>query len=178
MNKLTFSHDSQTVPIPSNHRIVRYHTFDWVDESGHIHLVYEPVYERIHKLQTVYWYKDQRVYLVNDEFLAYDCEGNVITVDPSQLNRLNQDEINMFFVLLSNNGFTIKKGELVSSVYYFPRYATQYGFQPTKGTVGDAMWKLYKDWGEAFDHKQDCINWCNHLNSVMRRNYPEITSND
>ena len=175
MNKLTFSHDSQTVPIPSNHRIVRYHTFDWVDESGHIHLVYEPVYERIHKLQTVYWYKGQRVFLVNDDLLAYDCEGNTIKVESDQLGRLSQDETNMFFVLLSNNGFTIEKGELVSRVYYFPSYATLIGFQPRKGIVGDSMWERYKNWGEAFDYKQDCINWCNHLNSVMRRNYPHIT---
>ena len=178
MNKLTFSHDSQTVPIPSNHRIVRYHTFDWVDASGYIHLVYEPVYERIHKLQTVYWCKDQRVYLVNDDFLAYDCEGNTIEVDPNHLERLSQDETNMFFVLLSNNGFIIEKGELISNVYYFPIYSSQFGFQPRKGAVGDYKWKQYMDWGEAFDLKQDCINWCNHINSAMRRNYPEITSND
>lgn len=175
MNKLTFSHDSQTVLIPSNHRIVRYHTFDWVDGSGHIHLVYEPVYERIHKLQTVYWYKDQRVYLVNDDLLAYDCEGNTIKVESDHLGRINQDETNMFFVLLSKNGFTIEKGELVSRFYYFPQYATLIGFQPRKGIVGDSIWGRYRDWGEAFNHKQDCINWCNHLNSVMRRNYPEIT---
>ena len=175
MSKLTFSHDSQTVPIPSNHRILRYHTFDWIDESGHIHLVYEPVYERIHKLKTVYWYKDQRVYLVNDEFLAYDCEGNTIKVDPNHLDSINEAESNMFFVLLSNNGFVIEKDELISKVYYFPAYVTQFGFQPKKGTVGDSKWKQYTDWGEAFDLKQDCINWCNHLNSVMRRNYPEIT---
>lgn len=177
MNKFTFSfsHYSQTIPIPSNHHLVRYHTFNWVDESGNVHLVYEPVYERIHKLHIVYWYKDQRVYLVNDDFLAYDCEGNAIKVESNHLKSLNQDETNMFFVLLSNNGFVIKKGELVSSVYYHPVYTTQYGFQPGKGTIGDDRWKQYKDWGEAFDHKQDCINWCNHLNSVMRRNYPEIT---
>lgn len=178
MNKFTFSHDSQTIPIPSNHRIIRYRTFNWVDESGNDHLVYEPVYERIHKLQTIYWYKDQRVFLVNDDFLAYDCEGNTIKVDPRHLKRLNQDETNMFFVLLSNNGFVITKGELVSSVYYIPVYTTQYGFQPEKARVGDSRWKQYKDWGEAFDNKQDCINWCNHINSVLRRNYPEITSND
>lgn len=175
MSKLTFSHDSQTIPIPSNHRIVRYHTFDWVDESGHIHLVYEPVYERIHKLQTVYWYKDQRVYLVNDDLLAYDCEGNTIKVESDYLGRISQDETNMFFVLLSSNGFTIEKGELVSKVYYFSAYTTQLGFQPRKGIVGDSLWRQYKDWGEAFDYKQDCINWCNHLNNALRRNYPEIT---
>ena len=178
MNKLTFSHDSQKVPIPSNHRIVRYHTFDWVDASGHIHLVYEPVYERIHKLQTVYWYKNQRVFLANDELLAYDCEGNTIKVEPSLLEDSDQNETNMFFVLLSLSGFAIEKGELVSKIYHFPVYSTQFGFQPKQGTVGDSKWKQYKDWGEAFDLKKDCINWCNHLNSVMRRNYPEISSND
>lgn len=175
MSKLTFSHDSQTVPIPSNHRILRYHTFDWIDESGHIHLVYEPVYERIHKLHTVYWYKDQRIYLVNDEFLAYDCEGNTIKIDPNHLDSINQAESNMFFVLLSNNGFIIKKGELVSSAYYYPVYSVYTGFQPVKGVIGDRNFKQYKDWGEAFDCRQDCINWCNHLNNALRRNYPEIT---
>lgn len=178
MNKLTFSHYSQEIPIPSNHRIVRYHTFDWTDESGNIHLVYEPVYERIHKLQTVYWYKDQRVFLANDEFLVYTCEGNTIKVDPDHLEYLDQNEINMFFVLLSYSGFVIEKGELISKVYYFPAYARESGFQPKQGTVGDSKWKQYMDWGEAFDLKKDCINWCNHLNAVMRRNYPEIPSND
>lgn len=178
MSKLTFSQDSQTIPVPSNHRIVRYRIFDWVDESGHIHCVYEPIYERIHKLQTVYWHKDQRVFLVNDEFLAYDCEGNTIKVDPNHLKYINPVETGMFFALLSNNGFVIKKGELIPSIYYFPVYTTLYGFQPETGTVGDSKWKQYKDWGEAFDDKQDCINWCNHINSVLRRNYSEIKSND
>jgi hypothetical protein len=172
---ISYSHKTKTIPVLSNHRVVEYNIFDWTDSSGHIHLVYEPVYERIHKLQTVYWYKDQRVFLVNDEFLAYDCEGNTIKVDPSHLKRLDQNETNMFFVLLSNNGFTIEKGELVSRVYYFPEYATLIGFQPRKGIVGDSMWEQYKNWGEAYEYKQDCINWCNHLNSVMRRKYPTIT---
>lgn len=175
MNKLTFSHDSQTIPIPSNHRIIRYHTFDWVDESGHIHLVYEPIYERIHKLHTVYWYKNQRIYLVNDEFLAYDCEGNTIKVDPNQLDTLSTNDINMFFSLLENNGFKIEKGELVSICYYFPLYTLDYGFIVCKGRYDDNNHKRFKEWNEAFNYRQNCINWCNHLNATMRRNYPEIT---
>lgn len=173
--KIEYTHDSKTIPVPSNHKILRYHVYDWVDDNEHIHLTYEPVYERIRNLQTVYWYKNQRVFLMNDSLEVCDIEGNIFKIsNVFDLDYINSNDQNMFHVLLEENGYKIVKGELVSTRYYFPLYTIDYGFIVCQGVYNDQNYKRFKEWGEAFDCKLDCINWCNHLNTTMRRNYPEI----
>jgi hypothetical protein len=169
---------SSTKEIPQfpNHRITKYEIWHWTDASGEQHTAFKPVYERILKLQDIYWYVNQHVFLVNDLGKAYTRTGNEITVDISKLDHVvNEYNKKDFHNMLKEFGYKIVKGELVQLQYYFPLYTIDYGFIVAKCQYGDPTYIRFKSWEEVFENKTECINWCNHLNSVMRRNYPEIT---
>lgn len=167
---------TKNIPQFPNHRIVEYKTLHWTDNSGEEHTAFEPVYKRIVDVLDVYWYKDQRVFLVNDLGKAYTCEGEIIEVNISELEYLEYEpDKTMFHSLLKQYGYQIVKGELVQLQYYFPLYTIDYGFIVAQCQYKDPNYLRFKSWGEVFENKTDCIKWCNKINGFLCRNYPEIT---
>lgn len=88
-------------------------------------------------------------------------------------------ETQAFLNCLKNNGYTydsinqcITKSE---KYYYFPSYSLYAGFQPEKKKwINSDADKFYQKHGEDFVNFNDCANFCNRLNRLLTRDYPEI----
>ena len=89
---------------------------------------YEPIYERIFPLNTVYWdnSRNERMYLVSDT-QGFDCEGHFVEIDTNQLEIPSKADQEMFFELLSHNGYEIKDGKLEFHPNYGSVYMTDMG---------------------------------------------------
>ena len=76
-------------------------------------ILYEPIYERVMPLNTVYWdhSRDERIYLISDT-QGITCEGLIVKVETRQLGHLDTADKEMFFELLAHNGYKIKDGKL------------------------------------------------------------------
>ena len=231
------------IPNKPNHKIVGYKEIPYLD--GTRPPLYEPIYERIFPLNAVYWdnYRNERIYLVSDT-QGFDYEGNSIEIDASQLEILSKADQEMFYILLSQNGYEIKDGKLKfylnygdifmttqgciviylsdgchttdnttincilerradefetevffnslkacgfvynpvtkcisesEKYYYFPSYSLYTGFQPEKKKwINSDADKFYQKHGEDFVNFNDCANFCNRLNRLLMRDYPEI----
>lgn len=162
------------VPQFPNHRIIEYETYHWSDASGELHTAFEPVYERITALCEVYWHIGKQVFLVNDLGKAYDIKGNVISVDVTKLRASSSDQQKVFYDELEKNGYKIVKGELEQTTYFFPLYTLDYGFIVCTCQYEDNNYKRFKAWNEVFETRNECINWCDHLNDTMQRDYPKV----
>jgi len=81
--------------------------------NGDLPILYEPIYERMFPLNAVYWdnSRNERIYLVSDT-QGIDCEGQFVEVETRQLGHLDTADREMFFIILANNGYEIKDGEL------------------------------------------------------------------
>ena len=163
------------IPHKSNHKIVGYEEIMLL--SG---LAYMPIHERINPLCKVYWaigsdWKE-RVYLVNDSFGAYNTDGKIIDVSKFSLELCDEKETQMFHSLLKSSGWEIKGRELhkINKSCWIAMYTPEKGFYPFELSIEDKSYKMYKGWEEAFQTKDQCINWCNYLNDALRRNYPEL----
>ena len=231
------------IPNKPNHKIVGYKKISSLD--GKLPSLYEPIYERILPLNKVYWdnSRNERIYLISDT-QGITCEGQFVEVETRQLGHLDTADQEMFFELLSHNGYEIKDGKLKFHLnygdvfmtsqgaiviylsdgchnsinktincilerradefetevffnslksngftynpvtkciseseryYYFPSYSLYKGFQPEKRKwIDSTVDKFFEKHLETYDTFRDCANWCNIINSALKRDYPEI----
>jgi hypothetical protein len=164
------------IPSRSNHKIVGYEEIMLL--SG---LAYMPIQERINPLNKVYWAKggdfSERVYLIDDSFHAYNTDGKVIDVSNFSLELCNEEESQMFHSLLKSSGYIIVGNaglRKINKSCWIAMYTPEKGFYPHELSCEDKSYTMYKGWDEAFQEKDQCINWCNYLNDSLRRNYPEL----
>lgn len=96
--------------------------------NDNLPILYEPIYERVFPLNTVYWDKSrsERVYLTSDT-QGINCEGQFVKVETRQLGYLNTADREMFFELLAHNGYKIKDGKLEFHPNYGDVYMTDKG---------------------------------------------------
>lgn len=96
--------------------------------NGDLPILYEPIYERMFPLNAVYWdnSRNERIYLVSD-IQGIDCEGNFIVIDTSELEIPSKADQEMFYVLLSQNGYEIKDGKLKLHLNYGDVFMTTQG---------------------------------------------------
>ena len=99
------------IPQKPNHIVKGFKEIKPVNDN--LPILYEPVYERIFSLNTVYWDKSrtERIYLISDT-QGITCEGQFVKVETRQLEYLSIADIEMFFQLLTHNGYKIKDGKL------------------------------------------------------------------
>ena len=163
------------IPHKSNFKIVGYEIAKVRCGNNEPQLLYKPIYNRIHTVPEVYWTGKEFVYVINDNYDAYTVKGESVNVTDVTLKRANFADFNAFFDTLFTNGYKIKHGvlEKLPENYYYPIYTLDFGFIPSKGVVGDSSYEKYNSWDEAFETRNDCINWCNYLNEKLNRNYPE-----
>ena len=107
----------------------------------------------------------------------HTCDNEI--VDYTLTRRADEFEIETFFDFLEGNGFTYhptnKSITESERYYYFPSYSLYNGFQPEKKKWIDSdADKFYEKHYETFDTFDDCANWCNAINKVLGRDYPEI----
>ena len=164
------------IPRKSNHKIVGFEEIMLV--SG---LAYIPIFERIQPLHKVYWAKggdfSERVYLIDDLFHAYNTDGKVIDVSKFSLELCNEAESQMFHSLLKSSGYIIVGNAALRKIKkscWIAMYIPEKGFYPHELSCEDKSYTMYKGWEEAFETKDQCINWCNYLNDALKRNYPEL----
>lgn len=96
--------------------------------KGDLPILYEPIYERIFPLNVVYWdySRDERIYLTSDT-QGITCEGQFVEVDTRRLEHLHTADKEMFFELLTHNGYQIKNGKLMIHPNYGGVYMTEKG---------------------------------------------------
>ena len=115
------------IPVPPNHKIIGFEEIKPVDPKNSI--LYKPVYERIFALHGVFWDKSrsERIYLLNDT-QGYTCKGELAHVDTANFELLNDiADIEMFWSLLTHNGYKIKDGKLAIHPNYGITYMTDMG---------------------------------------------------
>jgi hypothetical protein len=163
------------IPQKANFEIKGYTVCQVQCDNREPQLLYKPIYARIYQLDEIYWTGREFVYLINDDGDVYTIKGETSNVAGVKLERASFADFNKFFDVLLENGYTIHNHKLVErpKKYFYPIYTFDYGFIPSQGTVGDNLYEKYKSWDEAFETKNDCINWCNYLNEKLSRNYPE-----
>ena len=105
------------IPNKPNHKIVGYKEIPSLD--GKLPSFYEPIYERIFQLNTVYWdnSRNERIYLASDT-QGFDCEGNSVEIDTNQLQIAFKGDQELFYIFLSQNGYEIKDGALKFHLNY------------------------------------------------------------
>ena len=163
------------IPVPPNHKLVGFEEIKPVDSKNPI--LYKPVYERVFALHGVFWDKSrsEHIYLLNDT-QGYTCEGELTGVNVDNLELLNDiANIEMFWDLLSHNGYKIDNGILIPLRYWRPVYTVEEGFTPLPCcSTTEEFFNMFKSWGELFDTKEECAQWCNTINKFLQRNYPEV----
>lgn len=162
------------IPTPSNHKLVGFEEIKHIDEEQPS--LYKPVYERVFSLGGIYWDENrkERIYLLNDNY-AYTCEGDLIDVSFHKFEKLNSEDVRMFYTLLRSNGYEFDMNqELKPITYWRPVYTIEEGFSPLSCKTTDEYFNMFKMWGEIYELRQDCANWCNKINKALRRNYPEV----
>jgi hypothetical protein len=107
----------------------------------------------------------------------HTCDNEI--VDYTLIRRADEIEIEYFFTWLENNGFTYnptnKSITESERYYYFPSYSLYNGFQPEeKKWIDSNADKFYEKHHETFDTFAACANWCNVINKILGRDYPEI----
>lgn len=114
------------IPNKPNHKIVGYKEIKPCTD-GHP-ILYEPIYERIFPLNTVYWdnSRNERIYLVSDT-QGFDCEGHFVSIDTNQLEIPSEADQEMFYELLTYNGYEIKDGKLTMHPNFGGVYMTNTG---------------------------------------------------
>ena len=114
------------IPNKPNHKIVGYKVVRAGNDPSF--RAYEPIYERMFPLNTVYWdnSRNERIYLTSDT-QGFDCEGHFISIDTNQLEILSKADQEMFYDLLSYNGYQIKDGKLMIHLNYGSVYMTEKG---------------------------------------------------
>lgn len=162
------------IPVLANHNIIGFEEIKSVDPKNPI--LYKPVYERIFALHGVFWDKSrkERIYLLTDTE-GYTCEGKLVSIDANNLELLNDiADIEMFWSLLSLNGYKIDKGVLVPTKFWRPVYTIEEGFTPLSINSDDDTFAIFDKWNEVFETRVECANWCNAINKFLHRNYPEV----
>lgn len=116
------------IPQKPNHKIIGYDTVRASNDSTFE--AYKPIYERIFPLNTVYWdnSRNERIYLISDT-QGITCEGLIVEVETRRLGHLNTADKEMFYELLSHNGYEIKDGKLK----FHPNYGDV--FMTTRGAL-------------------------------------------
>lgn len=96
--------------------------------NGDLPILYEPIYERVFSLNTVYWdySRDERIYLTSDT-QGITCEGLIVEVETRKLGHLNTADKEMFFELLAHNGYKIKDSKLAFHPNYGDVFMTENG---------------------------------------------------
>ena len=81
--------------------------------NDNLPILYEPIYERIFPLNTVYWDKSrsERVYLISDT-QGINCDGQFVEVETRRLDFLEPADKEIFFTLLSQAGYILINGKL------------------------------------------------------------------
>lgn len=114
------------IPQKVNHTIKGFKEITPVKDD--LPILYEPIYERVMPLNTVYWdhSRDERIYLISDT-QGITCEGQFVEVDTRQLEHLDTADKEIFFELLAHNGYKIKDGKLEFHLNYGNVYMTHMG---------------------------------------------------
>ena len=114
------------IPQKPNHIIKGFREIKPVDCNNPI--FYEPIYERVFPLNTVYWdkYRSERIYLISDT-QGINSDGQFVEIDTKLLEFLEQADKEMFFIFLSQAGYTIKDGKLEFHPNYGDVYMTNMG---------------------------------------------------
>ena len=112
------------IPQKVNHIIKGFREIKPVDCNNPI--FYEPIYERVLPLNTVYWdmYRSERVYLISDT-QGINCDGQFVKIDPKLLECLEQADKEMFFTLLSQAGYILINGKLEFLLNYGDIFITE-----------------------------------------------------
>lgn len=114
------------IPQKPNHIVKGFKEIKPVNDN--LPILYEPIYERIFPLNIVYWdySRDERIYLTSDT-QGITCEGQFVEVDTKRLGHLHTADKEMFFQLLTHNGYKIKDGKLEFHPNYGDVYMTDMG---------------------------------------------------
>lgn len=114
------------IPEKTNHIIKGFNEIKPVNDD--LPILYEPIYERVFPLNTVHWdyYRSERIYLISDTH-GITCEGQVVEVNPKCLGFLDKADREMFFELLTHNGYQIKDGKLMIHLNHGGVYMTEKG---------------------------------------------------
>ena len=96
--------------------------------NGDLPILYEPIYERVFPLNTVYWdhSRNERIYLISDT-QGITCEGLIVGVETRLLQPLGTADKEMFFELLAHSGYKIQDGKLEFHPNYGSVYMTDMG---------------------------------------------------
>ena len=166
----------KAIPRKSNHKIVGYEQYMLLNGP-----TYQPIFERINPLNKVYWAKggdfSERIYLIDDSFNAYNTDGKTIDVSKFSLELCNEEESQMFHSLLKASGYMFVGNaglRKINTSCWIAMYTPEKGFYPHELSCEDKSYTMYRGWDEAFETKDQCINWCNYINNTLRRNYPEL----
>ena len=94
--------------------------------NDNLPILYEPIYERIFSLNTVYWdiSRSERVYLISDT-QGINCDGQFVEVDTRRLEFLELADKEMFFTLLSQAGYILINGKLEFLLNYGDIFITE-----------------------------------------------------
>lgn len=87
-------------------------------------------------------------------------------------------ETQLFFTQLDHNSFrfnpALNQITAVEKYYYFASYSLKNGFRPErKKWINSDTDKFYEQHYEVFDTYEECASFCNMVNHVLKRNYPE-----
>jgi hypothetical protein len=123
-NLKTASKMLKEIPQKPNHIIKGFEEITPCNDS--LPILYEPIYERVFPLNTVYWDKSrsERIYLISDT-QGINCDGQFVKINPKLLGFLVQEDKAMFFTLLSQAGYTITNGKLEFLLNYGDIFVTE-----------------------------------------------------
>ena len=109
------------IPNKPNHKVVGYKEIPSL--HGKLPSLYEPIYERILPLNEVYldYSRNERIYLISDT-QGINCKGQFVEVETRRLGSLHTAEKELFYELLSHNGYKIQDGKLE----FHPNYGSVY----------------------------------------------------
>ena len=114
------------IPQKPNHTVVGFEEVK--PYNNDLPILYQPVYERVMPLNVVYWdhSRCERIYLTSDT-RGITCEGLIVEVETTKLGHLDTADKEMFFELLTHNGYKIEDGKLTIHPNYGGVYMTDRG---------------------------------------------------
>lgn len=164
----------KNIKIPTNHKVVGFDPVKVYDQYWHEREYYRPIFKRILDLNSIVAEEDGKLYLLHKDNVGITSSGDHITIVPFRY--ATPSEIEKFNEELKSNKLMLKDGKIIKykETWWRPHYTISKGFVPIEIETTDERFSQFKDWGEIFDSKEKCANWCNYLNETLNRDYPTV----